>query len=80
LVAIDRTVWRSYLPALILLGVLAAAAVVVFSTGAGDQVVETPQVAIGSGALLVLIGIVAGVLGGLIGTGGCSVMLPAIHF
>ncbi len=80
MVAIDRTVWRSYLPALILLGVLAAAAVVVFSTGAGDQVVETPQVSIGSGALLVLIGIVAGVLGGLIGTGGCSVMLPAIHF
>lgn len=31
-------------------------------------------------ALLVVIGFLAGVLGGLIGTGGCSVMLPVIHF
>lgn len=30
--------------------------------------------------LLVLVGFFAGVLGGLIGTGGCSVMLPIIHF
>lgn len=30
--------------------------------------------------LLIIIGLLAGLLGGLIGTGGCSVMLPAIHF
>lgn len=29
---------------------------------------------------LILIGLAAGFLGGIIGTGGCSVMLPAIHF
>jgi len=30
--------------------------------------------------ILVVVGFFAGVLGGLIGTGGCSVMLPIIHF
>jgi uncharacterized protein len=29
---------------------------------------------------LVIVGFLAGILGGLIGTGGCSVMLPIIHF
>jgi uncharacterized membrane protein YfcA len=29
---------------------------------------------------LIVIGILAGLLGGLIGTGGCSVMLPILHF
>ena len=33
-----------------------------------------------TGIVLVLVGFIAGVLGGLIGTGGCSVMLPIIHF
>lgn len=32
------------------------------------------------GAILVVVGFLAGLLGGLIGTGGCSVMLPIIHF
>ena len=35
---------------------------------------------LGVGIALVLIGSAAGLLGGLIGTGGCSVMLPIIHF
>lgn len=38
-----------------------------------------PAITMTSGVLLVLIGLVAGVLGGIIGTGGCSVMLPAIN-
>jgi hypothetical protein len=29
---------------------------------------------------LIIVGILAGLLGGLIGTGGCSVMLPILHF
>jgi len=33
-----------------------------------------------TGIVLVLVGFLAGLLGGLIGTGGCSVMLPIIHF
>lgn len=39
-----------------------------------------PAVSVARGVILVLVGGVAGLLGGLIGTGGCSVMLPAIHF
>jgi hypothetical protein len=34
----------------------------------------------GKGTALAIIGFFAGLLGGLIGTGGCSVMLPIIHF
>lgn len=30
--------------------------------------------------LLIVVGFFAGVVGGLIGTGGCSLMLPVIHF
>jgi len=33
-----------------------------------------------TGIILVVVGFLAGLLGGLIGTGGCSVMLPIIHF
>lgn len=33
-----------------------------------------------TGIALILVGFAAGILGGLIGTGGCSVMLPIIHF
>lgn len=32
------------------------------------------------GFVLLIVGFCAGLLGGLIGTGGCSVMLPIIHF
>ncbi|MGQ9676477.1 MAG: sulfite exporter TauE/SafE family protein [Chloroflexota bacterium] len=41
---------------------------------------DVPAVTTVSGIILLLVGFVAGLLGGLIGTGGCSVMLPAIHF
>jgi len=43
---------------------------------------ETRLVSMGvlKGTTLIIVGLVAGLLGGLIGTGGCSVMLPIIHF
>ncbi|ROQ93386.1 sulfite exporter TauE/SafE family protein [Desulfosoma caldarium] len=44
------------------------------------QDVGVPAITIHRGISLVCVGLVAGVLGGLIGTGGCSVMLPVIHF
>ena len=40
----------------------------------------TPAITPLTGAIYVLVGFLAGLLGGLIGTGGCSVMLPIIHF
>lgn len=39
-----------------------------------------PEINIGSGLLLNAVGFAAGTLGGLIGTGGCSIMLPILYF
>lgn len=41
---------------------------------------DSLELTLGRGSTLVVIGFVAGLLGGLIGTGGCSVMLPVLHF
>jgi uncharacterized membrane protein YfcA len=48
----------------------------------GDVMVPegSPDLTYGREAGLVGVGFLAGILGGLIGTGGCSVMLPIIHF
>ena len=71
--------WRNYAPTIVLLGVLVVSVIVAFSGGAVDTA-STPVVFAIKGVFLVLIGLIAGFLGGIIGTGGCSVMLPAIHF
>ena len=39
-----------------------------------------PSLDLRIGILLVIVGTVAGLIGGIIGTGGCSVMLPMLHF
>lgn len=72
--------WRSYLPTAILLLGLVIAAVVVLVGGVSGTDEEIPALTVPNGVCLLLIGLAAGVLGGIIGTGGCSVMLPAIHF
>lgn len=41
---------------------------------------ESTAMTISHSIWLIVIGMLAGLVGGLIGTGGCSVMLPAIHF
>jgi hypothetical protein len=40
---------------------------------------ELPPLQLQNGIVLILIGLVAGMLGGIIGNGGCSVMLPVIR-
>lgn len=75
-----RSVLKNYLPAVVLLATLIVLAAVVLGADISPTTIEEPTVSFGRGALLIVIGIVAGLLGGLIGTGGCSVMLPAIHF
>lgn len=71
--------WKTYLPSLVLL--LALAGVLFWSMDAGVAARNGwPPLTIFNNVVLVIIGFVAGMLGGLIGTGGCSVMLPAIHF
>lgn len=73
--------WGSQAPTAVILLVIAAVAVWYFAAGAMSTSVQgTPAVGIVNGLVLVVVGFVAGLLGGLIGTGGCSVMLPAIHF
>lgn len=71
--------WRQYLPTAALLAGLIVLAVIAFTRGFAVTA-ETPMVTFTGGVSLFIIGIIAGVLGGVIGTGGCSVMLPAIHF
>lgn len=75
----SSSTWRSYVPTLVLLLIVAALAAWVFATGRSIQS-GVPTIDVGRGFLLSAIGLAAGLLGGIIGTGGCSVMLPAIHF
>ena len=70
---------KQYGPSLVLLVIVSGVAAWALATDAqaGEGL---PQVGLSQGVALVCIGLAAGLLGGLIGTGGCSVMLPSIHF
>jgi len=74
-----RTTWENYAPTIVLISLITALGIWVFNSGAAVRV-DIQPVKLANGIALVAIGLLAGVLGGLIGTGGCSVMLPAIHF
>lgn len=71
--------WKGRTPIAVIVLVIAALAVWAIATGTGAAPGVTPMDAVKAGALIV-VGFLAGLLGGLIGTGGCSVMLPIIHF
>lgn len=71
--------WQKYKPVIILLAIISILAAWSYYTG-GDNQSGTPEITPLRAALLLVVGFIAGVLGGLIGTGGCSIMLPAIHF
>lgn len=77
--ATGKPTWQTYIPSFVLVVILALGATWVLLNPIGGQE-SLPFVTLVSGVFLVLIGLVAGFLGGIIGTGGCSVMLPAIHF
>jgi hypothetical protein len=72
---LDRKVfrWRGEAPTIALLLIIA----VLVTWTSGTRLVSMGVL---KGTALVMVGLIAGVLGGLIGTGGCSVMLPIIHF
>ncbi|MEM7824111.1 MAG: sulfite exporter TauE/SafE family protein [Candidatus Aenigmatarchaeota archaeon] len=56
-------------------------AITIFVFSAGKQTIkDVPQINVTMGVILILVGLAAGLLGGWIGTGGCSVMLPILHF
>lgn len=71
--------WRGQIPTAVLLLITAALAVWSITIGIGAASGVAPMSAV-KGLILLVVGFVAGLLGGLIGTGGCSVMLPIIHF
>lgn len=66
--------------AAILLFVIIAGFLVVKATGIYINVEGAPEVAPGLGILLLFVGLLAGWLGGLIGTGGCAILLPVFTF
>ncbi len=71
--------WRDQIPTATLLLVILILAVWAVSAGVGMAQGVSAMTAL-KGLGLTVIGFLAGLLGGLIGTGGCSVMLPVIHF
>jgi hypothetical protein len=72
---------RAQAPTAVILLIIVAVAVWYFISGAAALAqAGVPVVNLATGTVLVVVGFLAGVLGGLIGTGGCSVMLPVIHF
>ncbi|MGQ9459398.1 MAG: sulfite exporter TauE/SafE family protein, partial [Anaerolineae bacterium] len=77
--AARSSLWvRTQIPTVILLLIIAA--VVIWAVAAGQVEVAGHPLTAGQWVLLLVVGFAAGLLGGLIGTGGCSVMLPIIHF
>ncbi|MDH7560954.1 MAG: hypothetical protein QHJ34_12100 [bacterium] len=69
----QTSLWRNYLPTIVLLFVLLALFIGLLPS---DKLrsENLPTLNVGHGSFLVVIGLLAGLLGGLIGTGGCSVM------
>lgn len=71
---------KSQILTLAILLVIAVVAVWYFAWSDVTAPEDSLELTLGRGSTLVVIGFVAGLLGGLIGTGGCSVMLPVLHF
>jgi uncharacterized protein len=71
---------KSQIPTLLILLLILAMGVWYLVWGDFLAPQGTPELSLTREIGLVMVGFLAGILGGLIGTGGCSVMLPIIHF
>lgn len=71
--------WKSYLPTAVLLLIMIGLTLWSFLSG-NAVTAGSPGVTLLGGMLLLIVGLAAGTLGGIIGTGGCSVMLPVLSF
>jgi uncharacterized membrane protein YfcA len=71
---------KTQIPTVVILLVIALVAAFYFGLGQNTLPEGVPELTIGRLLILILVGFLAGVLGGIIGTGGCSVMLPVLHF
>ena len=70
---------KAYAPTIVLLAVIVVLTVWSFSTGIAAKE-GAPSVTVMAAILLIVVGLAAGMLGGIIGTGGCGIMLPILHF
>lgn len=64
---------------MILLAIIVISTILVLLFGK-TTIEGVPQLNITRISILIVVGLVAGLLGGWIGTGGCSIMLPVLHF
>jgi hypothetical protein len=69
---------KSYAPIIFLLLIIVGLTFWSIMSGVGAKK-GLPSINPFNGVLLVIVGLVAGLVGGIIGTGGCSVMLPILH-
>lgn len=72
--------FSTQIPTFVILLVIALVAGLRFTLGQKYVPEGVPELTTTLFVGLIFIGFVAGVLGGIIGTGGCSVMLPVMHF
>lgn len=73
--------WKSYLPTLVFLIIIVGLTVWYYLPGFTYLTIKgVPSVTPILGFTLIVVGIAAGLLGGLVGTGGCSIMLPVLYF
>lgn len=68
-----------YKVTIILLSIMIISTILVLLFGK-ETTEGVPQLNVTMISILIVVGFVAGLLGGWIGTGGCSVMLPVLHF
>jgi uncharacterized protein len=71
---------RTQIPTAVILVVIILVAWLYYGLGGSALQVVAPDLNLLRGIVLALVGFLAGILGGIIGTGGCSVMLPVLHF
>jgi len=74
-----KSFWGKYNFTIVLLAIMIIAAIVVLSLGK-PSISGVPHLDSAMMIILIVVGLAAGLLGGWIGTGGCSVMLPVLHF
>lgn len=75
----NESFFSKYKFTIILLLIMVAGTIFVIITGEPD-IEGVPKLTFSMVIILAIVGLGAGVLGGWIGTGGCSVMLPILHF
>lgn len=73
--------WRLYLPTIAFVIIISGLTAWYYLYGSTFfSLSGVPVITFQRGFIIVIVGIAAGLLGGLVGTGGCSIMLPVLYF